>query len=405
MKSYTSSKSDYHKIVEKVKREKEIKNMGNKFLKSAARPVTSVKEFLRDSADNSIKYKPEAGKKHIVYIPFTEDLDESGNKTHNIIAIQRGVHEMTPAANKYDACICLEGIEDVDDEGNVINDGSCPFCDRVGASWDIYRYKMDVAKKRLEAQGFMGEQLDAQLKTQSQANSSALIVKKAKPYIYMLIVQYKLGLQDRPEIGPDGLPVFELKVMKLSDKGIAKIQETFDNSGLPFEGSEVVFKYGNEENAMRVAGSRNVSPVFQNRLIDQYPRLKEAIDSAVAKWQWDGIEKAFREWTPCSTAKAKAKCDEMFRTWDAYCADPSVGFLEGGAGATVNNPALETKQNAPVPTNMQIGTSAQSGMPGMSNPQTEGKPQMGPQMGFGNMGFGAGMPDPNSVFNNGGPRL
>lgn len=398
--------------------------MSNNFLKSAMKPVTSVKTFLRESADNSIKYKPESGKKHIVYIPFT--VDDEGNKS--IIAIANSVHSLTPGPNKYEAYVCQNGIEAQDGDGNVVNDGSCPFCDRINSSWEIYKFKMEKAKKRLEAQGYTGADLDEQMKVQSRVFNSEREVKEADPYIYMLIAQYKLGEMDRVEIGPDGLPVFELKVMKLSDKAIAKIQETLDNSNVEFEGSEVAFKYKVEDNRMLVAGSRTVSPILQGRYIDKYPGLLNAINAAVSKWSWEGIEKAFREWTPCSTVNAKKKCDDIFKAWDAYCADPSVGFLESGSGMAATQPALETKANSPVGVNMQIGDNANMAMPGMSTPnqQTAAAPQPGfgnPQAGFGQgmptpgfgqagfgqgmptPGFGQGMPDPSSVFSGGAPKI
>lgn len=389
--------------------------MSSNFLKAAMKPVTSVKTFLRDSADNSIKYKPESGKKHIVYIPFTQD-PTTGEKS--IIAIANPVHSLTPGPNKYEAFICQNGIESQDENGNIINDGSCPFCDRLTSSWDIYKFKMEKAKQRLEAQGYSGEELDNQMKAHSKVYNSEREVKEADPYIYMLIAQYKLGEMDRVEIGPDGLPVFELKVMKLSDKAIAKIQETLDNSNVEFEGSEVAFKYKAEENRMLVAGSRTVSPILQGRYIDKYPMLLNAINAAVSKWTWEGIEKAFREWTPCSTANAKKKCDDLFRAWDAYCADPSVGFLESSAGQNPTQPALETKTNAPVGVNVPLGDSANGmPMPGMSVPNQQAAPQPGfgnpqggfgmPQPGFGGQmnGFGQGMPDPSAVFSGGAPQM
>lgn len=394
--------------------------MANSFIKAAMRPVTSVKSFLRESADNSIKYKPESGKKHLIYVPYTEDPE-----THekSIIAISGAVHSLTPGPNKYEAFICQNGMMMQDENGTITNDGSCPFCNRLGSSWDIYKFKMERAKQRLVAQGYSGAELDEQMKLQSRAFNGEREVKEADPYIYLLIAQYKLGEMDRVEIGADGLPVFELKVMKLSDKAIAKIQETFENSNIEFEGSEVAFKYKAEENRMLVAGSRTVSPILQGRYIDKYPMLLNAINAAVSKWTWEGIDKAFREWTPCTTAMATAKCDEIFRSWDAYQKDPSVGFLESGAGMNVTQPALEAKTSAPVGVNVPLGNENTMAMPGMSVPNQQAAPQTGfgnPQPGFGGMpqpgfgqpqgGFGMpqggfGMPDPSSVFSGGAPKI
>ena len=180
---------------------------------------------------------------------------------------------------------------------------------------------------------------------------------------------------------------------------------------------------------MLVAGSRTVSPILQGRYIDKYPMLMNAINAAVSKWTWEGIDKAFREWTPCTTAMATAKCDEIFRSWDAYQKDPSVGFLESGAGMNVTQPALEAKTSAPVGVNVPLGNENTMAMPGMSVPNQQAAPQPGfgnPQPGFGGMpqpgfgqpqggfnqqgGFGMpqggfGMPDPSSVFSGGAPKI
>lgn len=345
----------------------------NNFINAAKRPVESIETFLRDAADNTIKYKPEAGKKHWVYFPYQMGTNENGETVKEPIAIMGRVHELRPEPNKYEACICLDGIV-IDGE----NDGTCPFCDRVNDSFSIYRYKMDKAVEKAEKRNMVGDELDEYKKNSSRKFMEETPVSKAKPYLYMLIVQFKMDAQQRGlETGPDGLPVFELKVMKLSDKGIAKIRETFINSNIEFEGSEAIFKYDNKENAMLVAGSRVVSPVFQGRALDSYKGLREAIEAAVAKWDWEGIQAAFPEWKGCTVEQAKAKCDKIFHAWDAYQANPAVGFLEDKDEKTTN-PALPGV-NTPTETSTPVGDTT-------------------PKMGFGNAGFGS--VDPNAAFGN-----
>lgn len=362
----------------------------NGFINAAKRPVESITNFLRDAADNTIKYKPESGKKHWVYIPYREVQNADGTTSKEVIAIQGRVHENVPEPNKYDSCICMSGVEMTDKDGNVVNDGTCPYCDRVGNSYDIYRYKMEQAKIKAEAKGFQGAELEEFMKNQSRKFMQETPVGKAKPYMYLLIIQFKLNASGQPEIGADGLPVFEPKVMKLSDKGITKIQETFTNSGLSIEGSEAIFKYQVQDTPMLVAGSRTVSPVFNGQLLIKYPGLAEAIDATVKKWDWEGLDSAFKEWKGKSTAAAKADCDRIFRAWDAYVADPSVGFLTD-TNTKVNNPALTDGQaqanvNEPVATNTPVGGATPT-----------------PQMGFG--GFGnTGVVDPNAAFG-GMPRM
>lgn len=380
--------------------------MGNRFVAASSRPVFSVKQFLRDSSDNSIKYRPESGKKHFVYIPYITCKDENGNDVKSIVAISKHVHEMTPAPGKYDASICLKGTEIKDENGNLINDGTCPFCDRVTDSWNIYNFELNRAVERAEKQGMTGQALEDYKKSCKSNFGRNLKIKAGKSYIYLLIAQYKMTAGNQPEIGPDGLPAFELKIMKLSEKSIQKIQQPFDNSGLQLEGSEAVFSYDVDDSPMRVAGSRTVSPIFQNTFISRYPGLKDAIDAAVAKWDWEGIESAFREWTPISTEAAKKKCDEIFADWDAYQADPSKGYLGSDAVDKTSNPSLTgptSTPNAPTNVNVQLG--------GGNVPQGQAEQSQGVQMpgfggfgGFGNGGNSNPQVDPNALFNSGMPR-
>ena len=119
------------------------------FLASASRQVVDVRSFLRDSAGgNSIKYSAESGAKHQIYIPFKskEIIDENGNPAvvKELVAIQGAVHEWTNPDGKYKATVCMKDvIRNSDDGSTVLNDGSCPFCDRVSDGWDIYRYRKD----------------------------------------------------------------------------------------------------------------------------------------------------------------------------------------------------------------------------------------------------------------------
>lgn len=363
----------------------------NTFVKAAKRPVQSIDAFLKGAADNTIKYKPESGKKHWVYFPTTPVQDENGNVSESIVALNAKVHELRPEVDKYAACICLDGIELTDENGNVVNDGTCPYCERVSDSFDIYRYKMEEAEKKALSRGIAGEELDEYKKNSSRKFMGETPVSKGKPYIYLLIVQFKLNSADKPEIGPDGLPVFELKVMKLSDKGITKIQETFKNSNVDLEGSEAIFKYQNQDTPMLVAGSRTVSPVFKGCLMDTYPGLKEAVQAAVDKWNWEGLETAFPEWKGRSTAAAKSECDKIFASWDAYKEDNSRGFLTDGT-EKVNNPALPDAGATATPANIgNAGAAPQAQAPNMPTGANMGVPGA-------NAGFGFGAIDPNAAF-------
>ena len=85
------------------------------FLSAAAKKQTDVRSFLRDAAgSNSIKYTPEKGAKHLLYIPYrVEDVvDENGNHSpmNRIIAISGAVHEWNGIDGKYRATVCMKGV-------------------------------------------------------------------------------------------------------------------------------------------------------------------------------------------------------------------------------------------------------------------------------------------------------
>ena len=113
----------------------------NSFLKTASRQVTSAKVFLREAAgSNTIKYSAEKGAKHLIYIPFTsqEVVDEATQTKAMekiLVAISGDVHEWRTADGKFKATVCAKDNIRMSDDGAVmLNDGSCPFCDRVSNS-------------------------------------------------------------------------------------------------------------------------------------------------------------------------------------------------------------------------------------------------------------------------------
>ena len=112
----------------------------NSFMKAAMRPVSSVKNFLRNSADNSIKYKAEPDRKHLLYIPFVVSTDENGEESRNIIAIDAKVHGLTPGADKYEAYICQMGLEAKDDDGNITPEDR----DIIGNPFPKYSYSFNL---------------------------------------------------------------------------------------------------------------------------------------------------------------------------------------------------------------------------------------------------------------------
>lgn len=361
------------------------------FVTAAARPVRNVKQFLRDSADNNIKYTPERNARHQLYIPYMVAMGEDGKEVKDLVARSIGVHDIIPAPGKFEATICLDGLVMEDDskldaDGNpvLLTDGTCPFCERVASAWSIRNY---LKKKEEERCGKTGDELTEYMKSVDQRLRQERKVKEKKMYIYLLVVKFKLASDGKtPVLGTDGLPDYELKVAKWSASRVQKIQEVFDNSEIEFEGGEIVFKYPDVDSAMQLASQNTASPLFgPAKFTEKYPGLKAKIDADVSKWTWDDLAKSFREWNGYTVKDAKKKCDELFRAWDKYEADLNTPnaheYLEDSCvGPEVTNPAIGTAQvNAPTAIGVEI-------------------PAVGAGIGTGLGGMATNIPDPNAVF-------
>lgn len=317
---------------------------GNKimssFLKTASKQVADVRNFLRESAGGqSIKYSAEKGAKHIIYIPFTTEqvVDQATGAEvleKKICAIQGAVHEWSTQDGKFKATVCLRDVIRHQDENDpnspLINDGSCPFCDRVSDAWDIYRYRKEAEEATCQ---LTGEQRKNHLDKTFSAYADERKAKDARVYMYILVVKYRLNEQGKEVIGTDGLPEYDLKVMKLSASRVEKIQQQIANSGSELPDSELIFEYPNVDDRRLLVSQSTTAPVFpNNRMIAKYPALKDKINQDIAKFEWDGIEKSFPEWAGMSSIEAKSITDSMFEQWDSYkkelSTNPTAKYLE-----------------------------------------------------------------------------
>lgn len=361
--------------------------MGANFVGAAAKPVRNVKQFLRDAADNSIKYVPERNTKHQLYIPYRDAIGDDGAAVKELVAMARGVHDMVPSAGKFEATICLKGLNmtdpnvlDEDGQPTLVNDGSCPFCDHVSAGWEIRNYLRDMEEKKAVAAGKTGTELTDYMKQVGSNLQKERKVKEARMYIYLLVAKFKLNADGKtPILGADGLPEFELKVAKWSSSRVEKIQETFDNSGIEFEGGEIVFKYPDVDSAMQLASQNTASPLYGNaKFVDKYAGLKEKIDAEVSKWVWDDLPRSFKEWEGYTVKKAESICKGLFKEWEKYKAD---------IGTPNEHAYLETSCTGPNVTNPALATSTPVSI-GVQTPVVGGEAIAG----------GIAMPDPNAVF-------
>lgn len=318
------------------------------FLKSASKQVTDVRSFLRDSAGgNSIKYAAEKGAKHIIYIPYTTttQVDSATGAQvvkKDICALQGAVHEWSTQDGKFKATVCLKDVIRKDDDGNVINDGTCPFCDRIGDAWNIYRYRKEMEEASCQ---LTGENRKAHLEKTNRTFADERKAKEVRNYMYILVVKFRLNEAGHEVLGSDGLPEYELKVMKLSASRVEKIQQQIANSGSELPDSELIFEYPNVDDRRLLVSQSTTAPVFpNNRLVAKYPGVVNKINEDVSKFEWDGIDKSFPEWAGMSSIEAKTTVDNMFEQWDAYqkelATNPTAKYLEYVVEAPTAKPSL-----------------------------------------------------------------
>jgi hypothetical protein len=288
---------------------------------AARKKVTDVRSFLRQASSGSgIKYSAEAGKKHLIYFPCHEEdvVGEDGSTTKELqlYAISGAVHEWKSADGKFHSTMCLKDVVREDENGNLINDGSCPFCDRVRDSWSIYNYRKDLEEANCK---LTGENRTKHLEATSAVFRDEMKCKEAKAYMYVLVAKIKYE-NNKAVVGSDGVPEYELKVMRMSASRVAKIQEQIENSGIDLCGAELIFAYPQVDDVRLVVGQSTVSPVFGPRAtVDNNEALKAKIIAEADKFDWEAcIEKAFPEWAGMTSVQAKNDVTDMFTQWDEY---------------------------------------------------------------------------------------
>lgn len=364
--------------------------MASSFLGAASKKVTDVRAFLRDAAGgNSIKYSIEKGAKHLIYIPFINaaETDESGQTVtvKQLVAISGALHEWQSPDGKYKATICQKDIIRKSEDGEtLLNDGTCPFCDRVSDAWDIWRYRKEMEEANCK---LSGEERKKHFEKVNATFADERKAKDARPCMYILIVKYRTGADNNLVIGSDGLPEYDLKVMKMSSSKVEKIQQQIANAGSELPGSELMFEYPNVDDRRLQSSQSTTAPVFpSNMAITRYPNLLNKINEDVAKFDWEGIEKSFPEWSGMTTSEAKKITDGLFEQWDKYNSEltlnPGARYMEYITNTPVTTPQLGgVIPGVPTP---GVGANDASSVPGA--PAGVAAPTLPP------------IPDANSVF-------
>lgn len=318
------------------------------FLAAASKRVDDVRGFLRDAAGgNSIKYTAEKGARHLIYIPYKEKvvMGENGEATKQkaLEALIGKVHEWTGVDGKYKAVICMKDVIRKSEDGtSLLNDGTCPFCDRVSDAWDIYRYRKELEEEKCK---LTGDERKKHLEKVTSTFADERKAKDARTYMYLLVVKFRISENGSPVLGSDNLPEYDLKVMKLSSSRVEKIQQQIANAGADLPGSELIFEYPSTDDKRLQISQSTTSPVFPDRqLLVRYPGLRDKIDKDVAKFDWEGIDKSFSEWSGMTTEAALATTNGLFEKWDEYkkavAINPSAQYMEYITDTPVSQPAL-----------------------------------------------------------------
>lgn len=376
------------------------------FLNAAKRPIMDVASFLKQNSGSSMKYSAVANETHKLYFPYREVVTADGS-VKNIIALQANVHDMHVTPEKFESCVCLDGITRMSEDGKtIVNDGTCPFCGRASDAYAIKAYREDLAVK---SSNKSGKDLEDYKKALSSQYGAEIKISRAKPKAYVLVAKFNLDANGNP-ILENGLPTYDLKVMSLTTRRLEEFLSVFTTSGMSLAGGELTIKYPNLKDIRQVVGQSTAIPSFgQAAVIERFPAVVEKIQAEAESYEFDGIENSFPEWKGMSTEQAKIKCNTMFSAWDSYqkelATNPNALYLEyGNSSADMHtNPALTMKSETPDMSgqgqNMGMGMQMPGGMNmGMGNMPNMNMPGQGQGQNMG-MGMPGGMNfDANAMF-------
>lgn len=301
-------------------------------LKLAGRAQTNIKEFLESTAASaSLKYSAVSGAKHYIYIPTIKTTDENGNEVEGLAAYSVNIHELRLPGNKYRAVPCLKGVSYTAEDGTVVNDGHCPFCERVNDAWDIVNYRLEVEEQNCQ---YTGEERENRLADAKKSILQDMKCSANTPMLYVLIYVYSTDNKGKPVISEStGLPEYTPKIWKLRSSRAEKMQEQVTNAGGTFGGNEMVIKYPDTKDARLLVSGSTTSPVFESKqFITQYPGLRDKLQEEAAAFNWEGVEDSFSELQEISDSAADKIVNDLFKEWDVYNekakTDPNVQYLE-----------------------------------------------------------------------------
>lgn len=365
------------------------------FLQTASNRVGDVRTFLRNATQTSLKYSAANGETHYLYFPTREQTiidpeTKQETKVNTLVAIYGNIHEWNDSEGHFHSCACLQGVTRKGSEGETLNDGTCPFCNRTKDAYDIVNYRMAQEEETCQ---LTGDQRKAHLENAKANFNRASKAKRPRPYMYVLVAKLRTEGQ-KPVLDQNGVPEYDLRIMRMSKNKAEKITNTLETLGMSLENSELIFQYPKTDDPRLLGSQCTVMPKMSNKFSDM-KGFKEKLEADVENFSFDGIDRqGFPEWAGMSTEQAKAITDEAFARWDAYvkekAVNPAARYLEYVSDVAANNPALSVGAAPATPAAALPGAA----VPGAAVPGAAPAAPAIPSLGD--------MPSPDAIFGGAG---
>lgn len=318
------------------------------FLK-VKRSIGDVQEFINEvnQEPRSLRYKSEPNATHRIYVPTKKtvvNIDGKDVVKDEIVAISVPIHRVTTVDGQYRGTYCTKGI--VGEDGKMM---SCPYCDAVNKAWEEVRYRIKYEDEHCTITDPNARQ--KYLEDAHKKIYGSLKFNEPMQQVYLLIVQYKIEKNKAVLSEETGLPIFELKVMRLSTNRFESLNTNAVNAANESLGNaEFIIKYdGTEEAKHRKSVDTCVDP--RRRWVETTPELLKAINAEVEKFDMNHLASVFSELADVSEEEKRAIVDEQFANWDKFQLElktnPNAVYLETQPGtpiptaASTPAPALE----------------------------------------------------------------
>ena len=312
------------------------------FLKnSISRGSKEFTKFIQDAErGNSIKYSAKAGNSDIIIFPYSmvETTDDDGNTVVNksVINITACVHDGLSIDGKYRQYICMADMVEKDDKGNVIHDGTCPYCDYTSKAWDIANMLIARDVEKLSSSKMSNAEYTEKVKEIKSKHYSNMKIKERTDVMYVLIALINKDKSGEVIINEAaGEPSFSLKIWKISPSKADKIRTAMANVGIGIEGSEMIISYPEGKDILSVVGKSVLTPIVPQSptsLCGRYPKLMDHINEEAQKFKFEKIESDFSEFRDVSTEEARQYMGMLFDKYDKYLEElktnPNAQYLE-----------------------------------------------------------------------------